>query len=350
METDMFRNLFKKKSDKLADEIIQQAQEQGKVDDSLAVEKVVEEPKTWFDRLKDGLSRTRGGWVSAVGSIFGTGEITEEKLDDFEELLIQGDLGVTVAMELTDRLRDELEEGNLKTAEDVERILKNMIVKELTDDVSAIKINEKPFSVIVMVGINGVGKTTTIAKLTKLFQKLGKKCMLVAADTFRAGAVEQLEVWSERLGNVTVVKGHDNQDPASVAFDGIQKAKQSDVDIVLVDTAGRLHTQVNLMDEIKKIVRVIEKNCPEAPHEIFMVIDSTTGQNAVQQARSFHEAVNLSGLVVTKLDGTAKGGIVIGIHRELGVPIRFIGVGEQFEDLEHFNASEFTEALFVHSE
>jgi fused signal recognition particle receptor len=338
----MLKNWFKKKSTQLADEI----QEEVGSSSEPSILETEQEEESWLKKLSSGLSRTRTGWVQAIGSMFSDGAITEEKLEEFEELLIAGDMGVQVSMDLVDKLREKSKSGELKTAEQVESFLKHIVEEELKDDISALKINEKPFSVIVMVGINGVGKTTTIAKMTHLFQKLNKKCLLVAADTFRAGAVEQLKVWSERLGDVPVVSGKEGQDPASVAFDGIRKAKELGVDVVLIDTAGRLHTQTNLMEEVKKIIRVVKKNVPDAPHETLMVLDSTIGQNAIMQARTFHEAVELSGFVVTKLDGTAKGGIVVAIHRELRLPVRFIGVGEKFGDLQYFNPKEYSEALF----
>lgn len=343
----MFSKWRKKKTnelDSLAEEI---AKESG---ETLVVEKKEEpqakEESSWSSRLTSGLSRTRNSWVSSIASVFGDGKLDEDKLEEFEDLLLQGDLGVEVTMELVDHLRQGWKAGTYKTVTDIQESLKAKIQEELTLKISPLNLSESPFAVILMVGINGVGKTTTTAKITSLFKKLDKKCMLVACDTFRAGAVKQLETWGSRL-DVPVIKGKENEDPASVAFEGIKRAKEEKVDILIIDTAGRLHTQVNLMEEVKKISRVVEKALPGAPHETLMVIDSTTGQNAIEQAKVFNEALDLSGLVVTKLDGTAKGGVVVAIHRQLQIPIRFIGVGEQVNDLQNFNPEEFTEALFA---
>ena len=242
-------------------------------------------------------------------------------------------------------LRVAAKQNLIEGPKDVSEILREKFHTELAESAGTLSINHKPFTVIMMVGINGVGKTTTTAKLVHLFKGLDKTCFLIAGDTFRAGAVEQLKTWGSRL-DCPVFAGSEGQDPASVVFDGISRARDLGVDLVLIDTAGRLHTQTNLMEEVKKIARVVNKQCPGAPHEILMVIDSTTGQNAIQQARIFHKALNLTGLVVTKLDGTAKGGSLLAVHRELKIPVRFIGVGEQFNDLEYFNPKQFTQALF----
>jgi len=339
----MLGKLFSKKKSDLASELQEELEQKGS--SSAPVLEIEEEGPGWMDRLKGGLSKTRGGWVQSISSVFGS-SIDEDSLEEFEELLIEGDLGVSVTMEFVDLLRDKLDAGELKDSSDVSRVLKEAIEKELSDSLSAMNMQAKPFSVVLMVGINGVGKTTTTAKLTHLFQKMNKKCMLVACDTFRAGAVEQLKTWGSRL-DCEVVCGKEGQDPASVAFDGIQRAKEADVDVVIIDTAGRLHTQTNLMEEVKKISRVLSRQCDGAPHECLMVLDATTGQNAINQARIFHEALKLSGVVMTKLDGTARGGSLIGIHKELKIPIRFIGVGEQMQDLQVFHPTEYTEALFA---
>jgi fused signal recognition particle receptor len=338
---------FSRKSDKLADEILAEnsKQESGKQAVYVDTELETEQPSSWMNKLKNGLSRTRGELFSTIKSVFGAG-ITDETLEEFEEMLIASDMGIKVSVALTELLREKNRLGELKDENDIEAVLKKEVTRRLSDQLSPLKINEQP-AVILMVGINGVGKTTTVAKLARLFTGLNKKCLLTAADTFRAGAVEQLEVWAERLGHLPLVKGSEGQDPASVAFEGVKRAVEEKMDIVLVDTAGRLHTQKNLMEEVRKIERVVGKTCAGAPHEVLMVIDATTGQNAIQQARLFNESVKLSGLVVTKLDGTAKGGIVLAIHEELNIPVRFIGVGEQFDDLQHFNPEQFAEALFA---
>tara|TARA_Y100000589_G_scaffold18695_1_gene15506 strand:+ start:13468 stop:14484 length:1017 start_codon:yes stop_codon:yes gene_type:complete len=335
----MFKNWFGRDKKSLAEELNQE--------ETSAATVVVDQERSeenWVERLRDGLGKTRGGWVSSISKLF-SGDINEEVLEEFEELLIQGDLGVLLTEECIDMLRVAAKQSLIKGPEDVTDILRNKFHTELAGSVGALSLNHKPFTVIMMVGINGVGKTTTTAKLAHLFKGLDKTCLLIAADTFRAGAVDQLKTWGNRL-DCPVFAGSEGQDPASVAFDGISRARDLGVDLALIDTAGRLHTQSNLMEEVKKIARVIDKQFPGAPHEILMVIDATTGQNAIQQARIFHKALNLTGLVVTKLDGTAKGGSLLTVHRELKIPVRFIGVGEQFNDLEHFNPKQFTQALF----
>jgi len=340
----MFRNLFRKKSDRLADELLEEAE--STTTSSVVLDESGRDSEQWQQRLEAGLERTRGGWVSKISSLFQSG-ISEESLEEFEELLLEGDLGVQVTTEFIEKLSEKSGSGSLSSAQEVETILKDAIQTEFQDSLAPLNLSGEPFSVILIAGINGVGKTTTTAKLAHLFGSMGKKCMLVAGDTFRAGATEQLEIWGERLG-IPVVSGSEGQDPASVAFEGIREARASDVDLVLVDTAGRLHTKVDLMEEIKKISRVLSKNCENAPHEVLMVVDATTGQNAIQQARVFHEAVGLTGLIMTKLDGTPKGGSMLAIHRELKIPVRFIGVGESMHDLRNFHPTEFAEALFAH--
>lgn len=335
---------WKKKSDQLADEILADLPRDNQSAVYIDVAKQTTDD-SWLLKLTQGLSKTRGELFSAIKSVLGTG-ITEENLESFEELLLASDMGIQMAGSLTKLLREKNKLGELQSEQDVVAVLKKEIARQLSTQISPLQINTRP-AVILMVGINGVGKTTTVAKLARLFAGLQKKCLLTAADTFRAGAVEQLEVWAKRLGNLPLVKGKEGQDPASVAFEGVKKAIADQIDIVLVDTAGRLHTQKNLLEELRKIERVIAKANAGSPQEILMVIDATVGQNAIQQARLFNEALRLTGLIVTKLDGTAKGGIILAIHQELNIPVRFIGVGEQFDDLRHFNPEEFVEALFA---
>mgnify|MGYP000020287372 CR=1 FL=1 len=335
----MLKNWFGKDKESLADALDKEQNSAATV--------VIDEERTeenWIRRLRGGLDKTRGAWVSSISNLF-SGKISEEVLEEFEELLIEGDLGVQLTDECIQILRIAADENRINGPTDVTEILREKFHTELAESVGTLSLNQKPFTIIMMVGINGVGKTTTTAKLVHLFKGLGKKCLIVAADTFRAGAVEQLKTWGARL-DCPVYAGSEGQDPASVAFDGLSRAHELGVDLVLIDTAGRLHTQSNLMEEVKKIARVVDKQCPGAPHEILMVIDSTTGQNAIQQARIFHKALNLTGLVVTKLDGTAKGGSLLAVHRELKIPVRFIGVGEQYNDLEYFDPKQFTQALF----
>jgi fused signal recognition particle receptor len=340
----MLGKWFRKKSDRLAEDIANEVSEAENASIVLDSPRA-EGSQSWSERLKEGLSRTRGGWVSGISSLFSGGSFTEENLERFEELLLEGDLGIEVTTAITDELRDCANKGEIQVESDVEKILSRIIQDEFSDSVTQMNLDQSPLSVILMVGINGVGKTTTTAKLAHLFHSLGKKTLLVAADTFRAGATEQLEVWASRIG-CEVVVGKEGQDPASVAYDGIQVAKEKGIDLLLVDTAGRLHTQEGLMQEAGKISRVIAKNIEGAPHETLMVLDATTGQNAIAQARQFHKQLNLSGLVMTKLDGTARGGSMLAIHRDLKLPVRFIGVGEALMDLRTFNPGEFTEALF----
>ncbi len=335
----MFSNLFRKKSDRLADELIEELE--SPKSSSVVLDDEGKDSELWEERLQAGLERTRTSWVSRISSLFKSG-VSEESLEEFEELLLEGDLGVAVTTEFIEKLR----EGAIAGPEEVERVLRDAILEEFQDSLAPLNLPVDSFAVILIAGINGVGKTTTTAKLAHLFGTLGKKCMLVAGDTFRAGATEQLGVWGERLG-IPVVIGSEGQDPASVAFEGLKQAREKKIDLLLVDTAGRLHTKLNLMEEMKKISRVISKNCPGAPHETLLVVDATTGQNAIQQARVFHEAVGLTGMVMTKLDGTPKGGSLLAIHREMKIPVRFIGVGESLEDLRNFHPQEFTEALFA---
>ncbi len=340
----MLGKWFRKKSDRLADDIAQEAGEAASA--SIVLDSPQsDESQPWSERLKKGLSRTRGSWVSGISSLFSGGAFSEDNLEEFEELLLEGDLGVEVTTAVTDQLRVAAERGEIQNEADVEKILSQVIQSEFSDSVAQMNLDHSPITVILMVGINGVGKTTTTAKLAHLFQSLGKKTLLVAADTFRAGATEQLEVWASRIG-CEVVVGKEGQDPASVAFDGLQTAKEKGFDLLLVDTAGRLHTQEGLMQEAGKISRVLGKNAEGAPHETLMVLDATTGQNAISQARQFHKQLKLSGLVMTKLDGTARGGAILAIHREMQLPVRFIGGGESLMDLRTFNPGEFTDALF----
>jgi len=297
-----------------------------------------------FSRLKKGLSKTGEILTTDIGDLI-HGKIDDEVLEELENRLLQADVGMEATMEIIEDLdkrvkRNQLaDQGALFQAlkEDIARIL------EPSSQPLLIDMTRKPF-VILMVGINGAGKTTTIGKLAKLIQAEGKSVMLAAGDTFRAAAVEQLETWGER-NDVPVIAQGTGADPASVIFDALQAAQARNIDVLIADTAGRLHTQTNLMDELKKIKRVLGKLDESAPHEVMQILDAGTGQNALNQAKQFNEALGLTGITVTKLDGTAKGGILLAIARQLGIPIRFIGVGEALDDLREFNAEEFTEAL-----
>ncbi|KTD68502.1 hypothetical protein Lste_1660 [Legionella steelei] len=301
-----------------------------------------------FARFRKGLSKTRHQLGDGIGRLLlGKKEISQDLLDELETLLISADLGMettqTVLNQLAERLaRKQLSDGN--AVYDALKSHLQSILGESNQTLTLETADHSPF-VILMVGVNGAGKTTTIGKLAKQFQRQGKKVMLAAGDTFRAAAVEQLHVWGER-NDIPVIAQHTGADSASVIFDALQAAKARKVDILIADTAGRLHTQGNLMDELKKVKRVLQKLCPEAPHETMLVLDASIGQNALVQARQFNEAVGLTGITMTKLDGTAKGGILFAIANELGIPFRYIGIGEGIEDLRPFDAAQFVGALF----
>jgi fused signal recognition particle receptor len=307
---------------------------------------------SFFLRLKDGLSRTRKTFVRQIDALFlGKKQIDAELLDDLEEILIMADIGAATTQELLEKTREQVRRNELADGQALKKALKEMILGYLLNadrPADSVPPAQGPF-VIMVLGVNGVGKTTTIGKLAYKFTQAGQKVLLVAADTFRAAASEQLQIWGKRVG-VEVVAQQAGADPSSVVFDALDYAKPRNFDVVLVDTAGRLHTKVNLMEELKKIKRVMDKKIPGAPHEILLVLDATTGQNAISQARLFNEAVDVTGLALTKLDGTAKGGIVINICHEFNIPIRFIGIGEQMEDLRDFEPNEFVEALFAEGE
>ncbi|MEA1080425.1 signal recognition particle-docking protein FtsY [Marinobacter qingdaonensis] len=300
-----------------------------------------------FERIKQGLGKTRASLSGGLADLFSVGKnIDEDLLEEIETTLLMADVGVTATSEIIDSLTDKLERNQLKDGEALRKALREELrglLKDVTEPLS-IDTGKQPY-VILMVGVNGVGKTTTIGKLTKQFQSQGKSVMLAAGDTFRAAAVEQLQVWGER-NNVPVVAQHTGADSASVIFDAIQSAKSREVDVVIADTAGRLQNKDNLMNELEKVVRVMKKLDESAPHEVMLVLDAGTGQNALSQAQVFQQAVGVSGITLTKLDGTAKGGIVFAIARQLQLPIRYIGVGEQVDDLRSFDAETFVDALF----
>lgn len=301
-----------------------------------------------FARFKRSLSKTRHQLGDGIARLLlGKKEISQDLLDELETLLISADLGIDTTQAVLKQLTDALERKQLSDGDTVFEALKshlqNILAKE-TLPLSLETDDHLPF-VILMVGVNGAGKTTTIGKLAKQFQKQGKKVMLAAGDTFRAAAVEQLHVWGER-NDITVIAQHTGADSASVIFDALQAAKARKMDVLIADTAGRLHTQSNLMEELKKVKRVLHKLDPKAPHETMLVLDASIGQNALTQARQFHEAVHLTGITMTKLDGTAKGGIVFAIANELGIPFRYLGVGEGIEDLRPFDAAQFVGAIF----
>ena len=292
-----------------------------------------------------GFSKTSNKFMKGIGILLlGKKEINEGLLDELEELLVTTDMGIATVTSIIDRLKKELSRKNLNDKEEFIRHLKRNIVDSINIDNGLAEAKRKPY-VIVVVGINGSGKTTTIAKMGNMFKEQGLSCVFAAGDTFRAAAVEQLEIWANRIG-IPIVKQKTGSDPAAVIFDAVQFARARKYDIVIVDTAGRLHTKTNLMDELKKIVKVVKKEVEDAPHEILLVLDATTGQNALNQARTFNKEVGITGIILTKLDGTAKGGVTIGIINELSIPIKFVCFGEKVEDLKSFEAESFIDALF----
>lgn len=301
----------------------------------------------FFQRLKQGLTKSRETWVQKIGAIFQNRQWDESSLDEMEESLITADVGIKATDKLMQALRRQTpgETGDL--GQDMSAKLQAAMVDMLRGSVAPPKrarLSTHPW-VIIFLGVNGVGKTTSIGKLAAQYRNDGKKVLLVAGDTFRAAAIEQLDAWGQKVG-VDVVKHKAGADPSAVVFDGMQAAKSRNVDVLLIDTAGRLHTKVHLIEELKKIRRVITRELPDAPHETLLVLDATTGQNGLQQARVFKEATDISGIVLTKLDGTAKGGVIISIQEELGVPVQYIGVGEDVDDLQPFEAESFVQALF----
>ncbi len=299
-----------------------------------------------FSRLRRGLSKTRQGLAQKVDRIlFGKKEIDEETLDELEEALVTADLGVNTVVRLVDDIRERVSRKELASPEALREHLKQAILEILVEEEGHPGLGgERPF-VIMVVGVNGVGKTTTIGKIAARHAREGRKVILAAADTFRAAAIEQLEIWGERVG-AQVIRHQHGSDPAAVAYDAVEAARARGADLVIVDTAGRLHTKRNLMEELRKVKRVIGKALPGAPHQVLLVLDATTGQNAVSQARLFHEAVGVDGIALTKLDGTARGGVIVAICDELRIPVHYIGIGEKVEDLRPFDARAFVEALF----
>lgn len=301
----------------------------------------------FFQRLKAGLSKTTEAFVDRLTSVMGGGRKIDETLyEELEEVLIAGDVGATTALELVDELRQVVRQQRIGEAAELRPILEGLIAERLGQGVAPLTFAREGPTVILVVGVNGVGKTTTIGKVAHyLKSELGKTVLLGAADTFRAAAVEQLEIWGERVG-VPVVKHGQGADPAAVAFDAVKAAKARGTDVVLIDTAGRLHNKAHLMEELSKIKRVISRELPGAPHEVLLVLDATTGQNAVSQTKLFKEAADVTAIALTKLDGTAKGGVILAIQRAEGLPVKFIGVGEGVADLRPFDPAQFAAALF----
>jgi fused signal recognition particle receptor len=313
-------------------------------------EKITKSTDTVTEKFKEGLSKTRNSFTEKVNDLIARyRKVDEEFFEELEEVLIQADVGFETVMQLIDELKMEVKRRNIQDPVEVQSVISEKLVDIYNageEASSKLNIQQDGLTVILFVGVNGVGKTTTIGKLAHKFKSEGKKVLLAAGDTFRAGAIEQLEVWGNRVG-VETIKQTEGSDPAAVMYDAIQAAKSRKVDILLCDTAGRLQNKVNLMKELEKVKRVIEREVPGAPHEVLLVLDATTGQNALVQAKTFKEATNVSGIVLSKLDGTAKGGIVLAIRNELKIPVKFVGLGEKMDDLQEFDAEKYVYGLFA---
>jgi fused signal recognition particle receptor len=307
---------------------------------------MAEEKKGIFQRLREGLSKTHQGMVSKIDQIIsGKKQIDDRLLEELEEILITSDIGVKTTQKLLDKVIEKVKRKELEDADHLKKTLQEEMFLILRQQEKPLDpATPRPF-VIMVIGVNGTGKTTTISKMAQKFKGQGKSVLLVAGDTFRAAAIEQLEIWGQRVG-CEVIKHQSGSDPSAVVFDALKAGKARGSDIIIVDTAGRLHTKVNLMEELKKVKRVMAREIPNSPHEILLVLDATTGQNAISQAKMFDKELGVTGIVLTKLDGTAKGGILIGISDELGIPIRYIGIGEKADDLREFSARDFVDAIF----
>lgn len=309
-----------------------------------------EETVSITNKFKEGLSKTRNQFTSKVNDLVAKyRKVDEDFFEELEEILLQADVGFETVTELMDSLRFEVQRKNIKNTSGIQSVISEKLVEIYNageDDVTELQLEESDLSVILFVGVNGVGKTTTIGKLAHRLKGEGKNVMLAAGDTFRAGAIEQLQVWGDRVG-VEVIKQSEGSDPAAVMYDAVRAAKSRGVDVLICDTAGRLQNKVNLMNELEKIHRVISREIPNAPHEVLLALDATTGQNALVQAQTFKEVTNVTGIVLTKLDGTAKGGIVLAIRNKLHIPVKFVGLGEQMDDLQPFDAEKYVYGLFA---
>lgn len=334
------------KEQKVEEEALVEEELNEEVEVEEVVEEKTEEPKvSLFERLKQGLSKAKQGITDRVDQVLKSyTKVDDELLEEIEEILITADVGVDTTMNIIDKLTDAIKTKKITNPQDVKGELKLIIEEILTNENSTLDVSHSP-SIIIMVGVNGVGKTTTIGKLASRYKKEGKKVLIAAGDTFRAAAIDQLEVWANRSG-VDIIKHQEGADPGAVIFDSIKAAKARDIDLLICDTAGRLHNKANLMNELSKVFKIVDREYPEAKKEVLLVVDATTGQNAVSQAKSFKQVCDITGIVLTKLDGTAKGGVVLAVKSEVDVPVKLIGVGEKMEDLQDFDAKAFSEALF----
>ncbi|MED4238706.1 signal recognition particle-docking protein FtsY [Priestia megaterium] len=315
-------------------------------------EKITMQTDSVTQKFKDGLSKTRNSFSERVNDLVSRyRQVDEEFFEELEEILISADVGVATVLDLIDDLKSEVKHRNIKDPQDVQAVISEKLIdiyESGEEQIGELNMQQNDLTVILFVGVNGVGKTTTIGKIAHRFKQEGKKVVMAAGDTFRAGAIEQLEVWGERVG-VDVIKQSAGSDPAAVMYDAVQSAKARKADVLLCDTAGRLQNKVNLMKELEKVKRVIEREIPGAPHEVLLVLDATTGQNALSQAKTFSEATNVTGIVLTKLDGTAKGGIVLAIRNELKLPVKFVGLGEKVDDLQPFDTEQYIYGLFANA-
>ncbi len=346
-------------NDEKRNEVVENTEESEKYDEEVTIEEVdgdikeenievvgeTQKKVNLFERLKQGLTKAKQGITDKIDDVLKSyTKVDEELLEELEEILITADVGVNTTMDIIDKLRDKIKENKIIEPIEVKEELKNIIEEILTNENSILNVEKSP-TIILMVGVNGVGKTTTIGKLANRYKQEGKKVLLAAGDTFRAAAIEQLEVWAGR-SNVDIIKHQEGADPGAVVFDAIKAAKARKVDLLICDTAGRLHNKANLMNELGKVFKIVDREFPEANKEVLLVVDATTGQNAVVQAKTFKEVADITGIVLTKLDGTAKGGVVLAVKSEVDVPVKLIGVGEKVEDLQDFDAKAFSEALF----
>ncbi|KSU89691.1 signal recognition particle-docking protein FtsY [Priestia flexa] len=315
-------------------------------------EKITNQTDSVTQKFKDGLSKTRDSFSERVNDLVSRyRKVDEEFFEELEEILIGADVGVSTVMDLIDELKDEVKRKNIQDPQEVQAVISEKLIdiyESGEEQLAGLNMQQDSLTVVLFVGVNGVGKTTTIGKIAHKFKSEGKNVLMAAGDTFRAGAIEQLEVWGERVG-VDVIKQSAGSDPAAVMYDAIRSAKARKADILLCDTAGRLQNKVNLMKELEKVKRVIEREVPGAPHEVLLVLDATTGQNALSQAKIFSEATNVTGIVLTKLDGTAKGGIVLAIRNELNLPVKFVGLGEKMDDLQPFDTEQYIYGLFANA-